>query len=216
VFLEEDAERTLEGLISIKLNVPYEHIRDVPEETFMQAFDDLFKEERFFLLDHWGSCDTDEMLNRLRFIAKGLGCRWIILDHITIAMSGLEVSDERKALDVMMTRLRKLVQETGIGLFVISHLSRPEGNKGHEEGLKISTKHLRGSHSLVQLSDMAIALERNQQADEEDDRNKTKIRVLKNRYSGHTGPAGLLRYDEQTGRITECMFVNEEDNDSEF
>jgi twinkle protein len=209
VFLEEDVERTLEGLVSIKLNVPYENIRDVPEEQFLQAFDALFKDERMFLTDHWGSSDTDELLSRIRFLSKGLGCRWIILDHITIAMSGLEVGDERKALDVMMTRLRKLVQETGIGLFVISHLSRPDGNRSHEEGLQISTKHLRGSHALVQLSDIAIALERNQQSEEEDNRNLSKVRVLKNRFNGKTGPAGFIRYDENTGRITESMFTEE-------
>jgi twinkle protein len=218
VFLEEDAERTLEGLVSIKLGVPYESIRDVPEQNFDAAFDALFADERFFLVDHWGSSDADELLSRIRFLAKGCGCRFVILDHITIAMSGLEVSDERRALDVLMTRLRKVVQETGIGMFVISHLSRPEGNKGHEEGLQISTKHLRGSHSLVQLSDMAIALERNQQAENEAARTLAKVRVLKNRFSGRTGPAGALRYSTETGRLTEVATqfepVGDDDNDN--
>jgi twinkle protein len=221
IMLEEDPERTLEGLVSIKLSVPYEGIRAVPEEEFMQAFDELFKDERLYVNDHWGSSDIDEILSRIRFMAKGLGCRWVVLDHITIMLSGLEIADERKAIDVAVTRLRKLIQETGITIFLISHLSRPEGNKGHEEGLQISTKHLRGSHALVQLSDIAIALERNQQAEKDADRNLTKVRVLKNRFNGKTGPAGFISYSDETGRIREVTestnFQNEEDAaDAEF
>jgi twinkle protein len=221
IMLEEDPERTLEGLVSIRLNVPYEHIRDVEQDAFLSAFDELFKEERLYINDHWGSSDIDEILSRIRFMAKGLGCRWVVLDHITIMLSGLEIADERKAIDVAVTRLRKLIQETGITIFLISHLSRPEGNKGHEEGLQISTKHLRGSHALVQLSDIAIALERNQQAEEESERNLTKLRVLKNRFNGKTGPAGFIGYSDQTGRIREVegpkTFVNaEEEADAEF
>jgi twinkle protein len=221
IMLEEDPERTLEGLVSIRLNVPYEQIRDVEQDKFLAAFDELFQEERLFVNDHWGSSDVDEILSRIRFMAKGLGCRWVVLDHITIMLSGLEIADERKAIDVAVTRLRKLIQETGITIFLISHLSRPEGNKGHEEGLQISTKHLRGSHALVQLSDIAIALERNQQAEKEEDRNFTKVRVLKNRFNGKTGPAGFIAYSDSTGRIREVegpkTFVNaEEEADAEF
>ena len=57
-----------------------------------------------------------------------------------------------------------LVQETGITLFMVSHLKRPDG-KGHEEGAASSLSQLRGSASIAQLSDMVIGLERNGQAD---------------------------------------------------
>lgn len=95
--------------------------------------------------------------------------------------------------------LRSLVEETGVGLFVVSHLKRPEG-KGHEEGAKTSLSQLRGSHAIAQLSDMVIGLERDQQSENP---NVTTIRVLKNRFSGDTGEAGYLMYDRDTGRLTE-------------
>jgi twinkle protein len=98
-----------------------------------------------------------------------------------------------------MTLLRTLVQETGIGLILVSHLRRPDG-KGDEEGAATSLNRLRGSHSIAQLSDLVIGLERNQQGDDPD---KTIIRVLKNRYSGETGEAGCLHYDKLTGRMNE-------------
>ena len=50
---------------------------------------------------------------------------------------------------------------------------------------------------------MVIGLERNGQSDDEIERNTTKVRVLKNRYSGQTGPAGRLHYNKHTGRMLE-------------
>ena len=61
---------------------------------------------------------------------------------------------------------------------------------------------LRGSHSIAQLSNMVIALERNLQGDD-DDTNTTTLRVLKNRHNGRTGRAGLLVWDDATGRLNE-------------
>jgi twinkle protein len=48
-----------------------------------------------------------------------------------------------------------------------------------------------------------IALERNQQAEDEMESNTTKVRVLKSRYTGDTGLACSLLYDIQTGRMNE-------------
>ena len=107
-------------------------------------------------------------MSRIRYMAKGLDCKWIILDHLSIVVSSQENGDERKAIDRIMTNLRSIVQETGVGMFLISHLKRSSG-VAHEDGGKISLADLRGSQSIAQLSDMVIGLERNQQhADEHD------------------------------------------------
>jgi twinkle protein len=135
-------------------------------------------------------------------MAKGLNCRYVFLDHVSIVVSAQENGDERKALDEIMTKLRTIVQETGIALFVVSHLKRPE-SKGHEEGAATSLAQLRGSGSIAQLSDMVIGLERNGQHEDEQERNTTYVRVLKNRFSGLTGLASRLLYSRLTGRMTE-------------
>ncbi|MFS9668838.1 DnaB-like helicase C-terminal domain-containing protein, partial [Klebsiella pneumoniae] len=107
-----------------------------------------------------------------------------------------------------MTQLRSLVEETGIGLILVSHLRRPEGNRGWEEGLTTSLNALRGSASIAQLSDGVIGLERNQQ--DEEAANQVTVRVLKNRFSGETGVATTLFYDKNTGRLSEHEFDNDE------
>jgi twinkle protein len=102
-----------------------------------------------------------------------------------------------------MTKLRTLVQETGCGMLLVSHLRRPSGDRGHEEGAAVSLSQLRGSHSIAQLSDAVIGLERDQQADSETERNVTTLRVLKMRFTGETGIACHLYYDRERGRLSE-------------
>ena len=57
-------------------------------------------------------------------------------------MSSQESGDERKAIDEIMTKLRTLVAETGICLFLVSHLRRSQG-KAHEDGAQISLGELK-------------------------------------------------------------------------
>ena len=203
MFLEESVKKTAKSLMSLAANKPL-HLPDcdADEEELRHAFDATLGTDRVFLFDHFGSTAIDNIINRVRFMAKGLNCRYVFLDHVSIVVSAQENGDERKALDEIMTKLRTIVQETGIALFVVSHLKRPE-SKGHEEGAATSLAQLRGSGSIAQLSDMVIGLERNGQHEDEQERNTTYVRVLKNRFSGLTGLACRLLYKRDTGRMTE-------------
>ncbi len=205
MFLEESTVRTAKGLMSIHANKPL-HLPDTAytDEEFRDAFEHTLGTNRVYLFDHFGSTSIDNILSRVRFMSKGLGCSFVVLDHISIIVSAGDVGDERKALDEIMTKLRMLVQETGISLLIVSHLKRPDG-KGHEEGAATSLGQLRGSGSIAQLSDMVIGMERNAQHDDERERNITRIRVLKNRFSGTTGPACSVYYNHTTGRLSEVI-----------
>ena len=186
------------------------HIPDTQytEAEYDKAFNETLGSGRIYLFDHFGSTSVDNIINRVRYMAKGLGCRVIVLDHISIVVSAQDNGDERKAIDEIMTKLRMLVQETGIALICVSHLKRPDG-KGHEEGATTSLNQLRGSGSIGQLSDMVLGLERNGQAEDSKERNTTRIRVVKNRFSGLTGPAGACYYDHTTGRMSETTETEE-------
>jgi twinkle protein len=208
LMLEENPRRTALGLMGIHMNRPIHIEREgLDQDSLRSAFDSTIGSGRVYLYDHWGSSDIDNLISRIRFLAKGCGCGWIILDHLSIVVSGIDTGDERRLIDMTMTSLRTLVEETGVGMIIVSHLKRPEGNKGHEEGVVTSLSQLRGSHAIAQLSDIVVGLERNQQSD---DANVTTIRVLKNRFSGDTGLAGNLYYNRETGRLTEEPFTKEE------
>lgn len=201
LMLEENPKRTALGLMGIQLNKPIHISKEGIEEAELRsAFDETVGSGRLFLYNHFGSSDIDNLVAKVRFLSRGCGCNWIILDHLSIVVSGLGEGDERRLIDNCMTVLRTLVEETGVGMILVSHLKRPEGNRGHEEGASTSLSQLRGSHAIAQLSDIVIGLERNQQGESP---NTTAVRVLKNRFSGATGLAGELHYNRDTGRLTE-------------
>ena len=203
LMLEENPIVTSKGIMSIEANQRL-HLPDVhiSKEEWKKHFDATTGSGRVFLFDHFGSNTIDNIISRVRYLAKGLDCKYIIIDHVSIIVSDQSHGDERKALDEIMTRLRTLVQETGIAMIVVSHLRRPDG-KGHEEGAVTSLSQLRGSASIGQLSDMVIGLERDAQHDDPEIRHTTRVRVLKNRFSGITGPCCDLKYDMDTGRLAE-------------
>jgi len=201
IMLEENPKRTALGLMGIDLNKPLHLSREgVSQEDLKTSFENTVGSGRLYLYDHWGSSSIDNLIARARYLARGCGCNWIVVDHLSILISGLGDGDERRLIDNAMTFLRTLVEETGVGMFLVSHLRRPEGDKGHERGAQTGLHQLRGSHAIAQLSDMVVSLERDQQGDNP---NLTTIRVLKNRFSGETGVSGYLLYDKDTGRLSE-------------
>jgi twinkle protein len=203
MFLEESVKKTAKSLMSLAVNKTL-HLPDCEtnDEELREAFDKTMGTDRLYLFDHFGSTSIDNIINRVRYMAKGLDCKYIFVDHVSIIVSAQESGDERKAIDEIMTKLRMLVQETGISLFVVSHLKRPS-DKGHEEGAVTSLAQLRGSGSIAQLSDIVIGLERNGQHEDMNERNTTHVRVLKNRFAGLTGKACRLLYNRVTGRMSE-------------
>ena len=202
--LEENTKRTALGFIGLYLNKPI-HLQNVDYtmEELKDGFDNVLGTGNLFLYDHWGSMEINHLFNKIRYLVKGVGCTHIILDHITIVLSGLEGGDERRLLDFVMTKLRSLVEEVQCSLILVSHLRRPHGDRGHEEGVRTSLNQLRGSHGIAQLSDIVIGCERNQQDEENPD--LTTIRVLKNRWTGETGVADTLYYSKETGRMQETL-----------
>ena len=210
--LESKPRRTVRALATVHATLPMATDFD---ESMVPALEAAAKDwgDRLWVFDGWGYNDVDALMNLIRWAAKGLDCRTVILDHVSIIVSGMDTDDERRSIDTLMTALRSMVEEAGINLQLVSHLKRPSG-KGHEDGGEVSLSQLRGSASLAQLSDMVIGLERNQQDMEEDAKNTTCIKVLKNRYNGRTGRACYVRYSEETGRLSEFT-PDETDNNPE-
>ena len=222
IALEEDWRRTVDGILSIEANARL-YIDQVREQFTPEELDKFFdilydgdNENRVWIHAHFGTNNIDEIFNKIRFMIIACDCKWEVEDHLHMLVSALSEGDERRAIDNIMTRLRSIVEETGAGLILVSHLRRVDGNKGHENGIEVSLSHLRGSQSIAQLSDCVIALERNQQAEDIDEANTTKLRVLKSRYTGDVGLASRLLYERETGRLREVPKEQFEENDDEL
>jgi len=210
--LEESNRRTALGLMSAHVGKSL-HLGEHTHEELTEAFDATMANWNLYLFDGFGSYDPDVIYNRIEYLASGLDCRIIFLDHLSILLSGLD-GDERRMIDTTMTKLRSLVERTGIVLFLVSHLKRTSSDQNHEEGARVTLGQLRGSAAIAQLSDAVIGLERNQQSNQV--RSATTVRVLKNRYSGETGVACMLDYDLNTCKFNETQAEPEFDAATDF
>ena len=197
IALEESNRRTALGLMSVAVGKAL-HLGEHDYTTLKDAYDTTINGWNLYLYDHFGSLSADTIYSRIEYMALGLDIKVIFLDHLSILLSGLD-GDERRMIDQTMTNLRSLVERTGITLFLVSHLRRTQTDKDHTEGARVSLGQLRGSQAISQLSDTVLALERDQQS--EDD--VSTLRVLKNRYSGETGVAANLKYDKDTCKFNE-------------
>jgi twinkle protein len=198
-------EKVLDKLFTNKLDYAWsednkKQLKDAWTNVIERKAED--GEQQLWLFSHFGSNGIDTIVSRIDAMVTGLGCEFIFLDHISIVVSDQQNSDERKALDELATKLRTLVERRNFALVIVSHLRRP-GGKPHEEGGETSLADIRGTAGIGQLSDIVIGLERNGQADNELLRNITKVRVLKNRFSGLTGLTSYAEYSIETGRLLE-------------
>lgn len=198
--LEESNRRTALGLMSVHSGRPL-HIGEHSPQTLNDIAQQTLTRWKLCLFDGFGSYDPDLIYKRVEYMALGLDVKIVFLDHLSILLSGLD-GDERRMIDVTMTKLRSLVERTGITMFLVSHLRRTTTDQNHEEGARVTLGQLRGSAAIAQLSDTVIALERNQQAETD---NGTTVRVLKNRYTGEVGAACQLKYS-----LSSCKYLEED------
>ena len=219
IALEEDWRRTVDGILSIEANARLyidQEREQFSEDDLNKYFDNIYggeNKDRVWIHSHFGITNIDEIFSKLRFLIVGCGCKWVFVDHLHMLVSSMSEGDERRAIDNIMTRLRSIVEETNVGLILVSHLRRVDGNRGHENGISVSLSHLRGSQSIAQLSDCVIALERDQQSDDPEEANTTHMRVLKSRYTGDVGMGTHLLYDRDTGRLRETFIDDDNEVD---
>lgn len=210
VFLEENNTKTVQAYVAIDNNVRLAELRVDPTILTDEQWDKSLANvihQRMYFYDHFGSLDSERLLSKIRYMRQVLKCNFVVLDHISIVISGQQSSSEgeRRDIDMLMTKLRSLIEETGLGIIAIVHLNSPEG-KPHEEGGRVTLKNLRGSGSLKQLSDNVWALERDQQS--KSDPNVSRIRILKDREDGQVGEADWVEYSDQ-GRLVSTMPRND-------
>lgn len=201
-FLEQSPVETVQRIAGKYAGKMF-HIPDsgATAEELSAAISVIEANGKLFLYDSWGATDWEVIRNKIRFLNKSEGVRLFYIDHLT-ALAAME-EDERVALEEIMAEMAGLTKELDIVIHLVSHLSTPEGGKSHEEGGRVMLRHFKGSRAIGFWSHFAFGIERDQQ--DEERRNRSTFRVLKDRYTGRaTGLTIPLAYDPETGRLNEA------------
>ena len=187
IFLEEPKRRHLQAVAGLELKRPV-HLPDCDcsEAEVISALQRaVAQDERLHVYSHFGSDDPESLLDTIRFLVSARACRYILFDHISMAVSGISGdSEERRALDYLSTRLEMMVKELDFALIFVSHVN--------DEGKT------RGSRYISKIADIRIDATRDLLSIDHAERNTTYLSVSKNRFSGKTGPVCKLLFDPTT------------------
>jgi len=191
IHLEESKFRQLAGLAGYVLERPC-HLPDsfVTPEEIANAVETLCRrDDRLHLYSHFDNDDPESILDTIRFLGGSCGCSFVVLDHISQVVSGMNEKDERQTLDYLCTKLARMVEDLQFCLILVSHVN--------------DNNQTRSSRYISKVADLRVHLHRDLEASEASERNTTYLTVLKNRFGAQTGPAGKLFFNPGTFTLSE-------------
>lgn len=213
IFLEETKKETLQRMVSRHLRVNYNKFRDDPlavasEADIRAAYDSIVDDNKAVFLDHFGHLPISELMNKIKHMHLVSGCKYIILDHITLVTSGGgDDADERKQIDHAMTELAAFCASNDVCIIAISHINRGNfaDNKPPKDAdekpywVKVDKSHMRGSSALEALSWIILGLEGQVMPDRS--RGNVRLTVLKNRPFSLLGVCDEFRLNPTTWEV---------------
>lgn len=204
VSLEADAgaygENLLSNYVARKVSLisdPAEKLQFVKSAAVEQSAKELFCREdgspSFYLLDDRG--DFDKLQEKIEQLIIEFGVRVILIDVISDVFSGMSIEH----VDLWMKWEKSLVKRYNCIIIQVAHTRKSaSGAKAASEGSFITEESLIGSGTQYRSAGINIALQRDKTAEDEVERNTTKVHCLKSRDTGFTGLACELFYDNDT------------------
>lgn len=212
IYLEETNKETLQRAVASKLKVNYLKFKNDPVsvaniDAIRIAYDEICKDDKVIMLGHFGSLPITELMAKIKHMHLIEGCKYIIVDHLSLAISGSEVEDERKELDMIMTELAAFCAANEVCIIAISHINRtaadqfkaPKGKEDEPFWVKVTKEMMRGSAALEQLSFVIIGLEPEILPDRS--RGRVRLTVLKNRPWSYLGACDEFTVDDDTWEV---------------
>lgn len=192
IHMEEDKSTTIKGVATYELSVPCAlPDSNVSDETIFKAYRAACNEseDRIFIYTLFGGDDPSDVLDSIRFTVSSGGVDIVFLDHITMLVTGEEEGDERRKLDYLSTKLKKMAKELKFCLVLISHVN--------DDG------QTRGSRNITKIADTVIDLSRDKLHEDPYEQNLLYLAVEKNRMAGRTGKLPPLFFNTETFKLEE-------------
>lgn len=207
IYLEERVKQTLQRFVSSKLKVSYKKFKRNPlsvakDEDIKAVYKSFVDDRMLVMLDHFGSLPVSDLMQKVKHMYFVEKCNYIFLDHLSMVISGSQISDERKELDIVMTELAAFCAAHDVAIFLVVHLNR-QGSadlkpaKGKEDEpfwVRVTKEHIRGSSSIEGIAWNILGLEQEIMPD----RSRGRVRwvMLKNREGGDLGIADTFSIND--------------------
>lgn len=191
IFNEELPKRHLEALAGIRLQRPV-HLPDsgCTRDQVREALREVVKEDdRLYVYNNFGSDDPEILLDTIRFLVVARSCRYVLLDHISMVVSGLTTDDERRKLDYISTKLEMMVKELNFSLIVVSHVNDLGQTRGSRYIAKVFGVRVDVTRDLLNPDPVVSRI--------------VHLTLSKNRPAWQTGPAGSYLFDPSTNSYSE-------------
>lgn len=167
------------------------------EEVLAAEHELFFNEDgtpRFHLIE-----ERDGGIESLKELIMNLiiscGCKVIALDPLQDILDGL--SNEEQS--VFMRWMKGMIKSHDVTFINVNHVRKSSGNqKANSTGADMHEEDIHGSGSILKSGACNLLFSRNKEAEDPFERNTTKMKASKIRWTGVTGLAGEYYYDNET------------------
>lgn len=150
--------------------------------------------ERFYLIeDRDGGLES--MKEKIEQLIIACGCQLIILDPLQDILDGMSNEDQA----VFLKWMKGMVKSHDVTFINVNHVRKSQGGKqANSTGADLFEEDMQGSSSIFKSGACNLLFNRNKEAEDEIERNTTKMKASKIRWTGKTGVAGNYYYDNAT------------------
>jgi len=201
--LEADAGKFSQNLLSYRLQKPLHRMTQEERVEFLQREEVVSKVKSLYekpdgtptlyVCDDRGA-NWESIKEKILEMIIAMGVTVLIVDPYSDLLSGMSVSEQEE----VATWFKKIMKEFEITPIIVSHVRK--SSTGANSGA-LTEDDAQGSSFLIKAAGQTLALERDKQAQDPVERNKTTINILKNRDFSETGPAGAMYYDIATANL---------------
>lgn len=199
--LEDSADGALNHLIGGMMNLPI-HLPDCKYDIEEAKRLGRMLEDKVYFYEGLAE-DWEEVKDNIRYFASK-GIRFYFIDPLSSLVEHLSASEAYQELGKIMRDMKRFRKQQGLTFFSVNHLNNPTSGKDHGAGGDVYGSQFSGSRHQWKYSTALWGIARDQLAETEEDRNKVKLSIIKDRLGGKTGHI-YLQYNSATGKMEELF-----------
>ncbi|MGZ7043551.1 MAG: DnaB-like helicase C-terminal domain-containing protein, partial [Methanobacterium sp.] len=158
-------------------------------------FNNWCKNNSLYINKSVSKIDLSLLRKQFEIASYAYGVKYILLDHLDYIHSSGQKENSYENIDEAVREIHALAMEFNVGVILVAH------PKQVQNGKEISMSDLKGSSGIKQFADNILVLTRMDRLDQ-NDINRVKIRVWKNRLCG-IEKSFFLRYLSETDSFVE-------------